>query len=145
MKIRDAKAMLAVLWIAAATVGLLLAAVPLADDDPPARLLAVLLVVASMPFGLMRPAIPALWAVALAWPTVVIRLAQDAGWQAVLLLVYTLIGVYAGDWVATWWAEKHPRLPAGRAGEDEGSAGRRAADGSSTGVDGLPPAPRPRP
>lgn len=145
MKIRDAKAMLAVLWIAAATVGLMLAAVPLADDDPPARLLALLLVAASMPFGLMRPAIPALWAVALAWPTVVIRLAQDAGWQAVLLLVYTLIGVYAGDWIATWWAEKHPRLPAGRHGEGDGSDGRRAADGSSTDVDGLPPAPRPRP
>lgn len=133
------KAMLAVLWLAAASVGLLVAAVPYVDEDPSARLLAVLLVAASLPFGLLRPSVPALWAVALAWPTVVIRLSQESGWQAIVLLVYPLVGVYSGDWIATWWAERHPK--AVRRDESGSATGAQtAADGTAVDTDGLPPA-----
>lgn len=131
------KAMLALLWLAAASVGLLVAAVPLVDEDPNERLLAALLVLASLPFGLLRPSVPALWAVALAWPTVVIRLSQESGWSAILLLVYPLIAVYLGDWIASWWAEKHPKaVTLGERGDDDAAA--RAADGTVLAEDGLP-------
>jgi hypothetical protein len=109
MGTRQTKLPLAVLWLAAATAGLLVALVPVLDSEPPARLMAGLLLLASAPFGLLRPSVPALWAVAIAWPTVLVRLGQDAGWQSVLLLAYTLVGLYGGDWLATWWAERYGR------------------------------------
>ncbi len=132
------KTKLAVLWMAAAAVGLLVAGLPLIDDTPNARLLAVVLVAASLPFGLLRPSVPALWAVALAWPTVVIRLSQESGWQAIVLLVYTLIGVYSGDWIASWWAEKHPKAVVLSDGPSS-TSGPTAADGTAVDADGLPP------
>jgi hypothetical protein len=131
------KTMLALLWLAAASLGLLVAAVPLIDDTPNARVLAVLLVAASLPFGLIRPSVPILWAVAIGWPTVVIRLSQENGWQAVVLIVYPVIGVYAGDWIGTWWADKHPKaihLETGAA-----QTGPAAADGTALDADNLPP------
>lgn len=109
MGTRQTRLPLAALWLAAATAGLLVAVVPVLDAEPPARLMAGLLLLVSVPFGLLRPSVPALWAVAIAWPTVIVRLGQDAGWQSVLLLAYTLIGLYGGDWLATWWAERYGR------------------------------------
>jgi hypothetical protein len=109
MRTRQTRFPLAVLWIAAATAGLLVAVVPVLDADPAARLMAALLLVASVPFGLLRPSVPALWAVAIAWPTVIVRLGQDSGLQSVLLLAYTLVGVYGGDWLSTWWGERYGR------------------------------------
>lgn len=132
------KTMLALLWVAAASVGLLVAAVPLIDDTPNAYLLGILLIAASLPFGLIRPSVPILWAVAIAWPTVVIRLSQEEGFAAVVLLVYTVVGVYLGDWIGSWWAEKHPKavnLATGPA-----PTGPAAADGTALEEDNLPPA-----
>ncbi len=131
------KTMLALLWVAAASVGLLIAGVPLIDDTPNAYLLAILLIAGSLPFGLIRPSVPILWAVAIGWPTVVIRLSQEDGFQAVVLIVYPIIGVYLGDWIGSWWAEKHPKavvLPTGPV-----ETGPAAADGTALEADNLPP------
>ncbi|GAA0632030.1 hypothetical protein GCM10009547_39790 [Sporichthya brevicatena] len=131
------KTMLALLWLAAASVGLLVAAVPLIDDTPNAYLLGTLLIAASLPFGLIRPSVPILWAVVLAWPTVVIRLSQEDGWSAVLLLGYTIVGVYLGDWIGSWWAEKHPKPIVVDSGPAQ--TGPAAADGTALEEDNLPP------
>ena len=132
------KTMLALLWLAAASVGLLIAAVPLVDDTPNAYLLGGLLIAASLPFGLIRPSVPILWAVALAWPTVVIRLSQEDGFSSVVLLVYTIVGVYLGDWIGSWWAEKHPKAITVRSGSEQSTPA--AADGTALEADNLPPA-----
>lgn len=132
------KTMLALLWLAAASVGLLIAAVPLIDDTPNSRLLAALLIAGSLPFGLIRPSVPILWAVAIGWPTVVIRLSQEDGWQAVVLIVYPIIGVYLGDWIGSWWAEKHPKAVV--LDSDAAQTGPAAADGTALDADNLPPA-----
>ncbi|MGQ0632938.1 MAG: hypothetical protein ACT4P1_18135 [Sporichthyaceae bacterium] len=129
------KTMLALLWVAAASVGLLVAAVPVVDENASSRLLGGLLVLATLPFGFLRPSVPALWAVAIGWPTVVTELSQDSGWQAVLLIVYPMVGVYLGDWIGTWWAERNPTVPV-RASDPAPPA---AADGTAAGADGLPP------
>jgi hypothetical protein len=124
---------LAGLWIAAAAAGLAAAAVPALDSGAPAHLIAALLLAASLPFGLLRPSVPVLWAVAIGWPTVVTRLGQEAGAGSAVLLVYPLIGVYAGDWIATWWAERYGRArPVERAPV--------TALGERREADGLPPA-----
>lgn len=132
------KTMLALLWVAAASVGLLVAGVPLIDDTPNSYLLGALLIAASLPFGLIRPSVPILWAVAIGWPTVVIRLSQEDGFTAVVLIVYPIVGVYLGDWIGSWWAEKHPRpvhIDTGPAQD-----GPAAADGTALEADNLPPA-----
>ncbi len=136
MKARDAKLTLAVLWIAAAATGLLVALVPILDGDPAARLMAALLLAASLPYGLLRPSVPALWAVAIAWPTVVVRLGQDAGWQSVLLLGYTLVGLYGGDWLATWWSERYGADSAAAVAAARAGGGASAVPAAV--VDGLP-------
>lgn len=125
---------LAGLWIAAAAAGLAVAAVPVLDAGAPAHLMAALLLAVSLPFGLLRPSVPVLWAVAIGWPTVIIRLGQEAGPGSAVLLVYPLIGVYAGDWMATWWAERYGRPHAG------GPGAATAAAGPLRDADGLPPA-----
>ncbi|MGQ0624045.1 MAG: hypothetical protein ACT4PP_05230 [Sporichthyaceae bacterium] len=130
------KTMLTLLWLAAASVGLLVAAVPVVDENAPSRLLGALLVLATLPFGFLRPSVPALWAVAIGWPTVVTELSQDSGWQAVLLIVYPVVGVYLGDWLGTWWAERNPSVPVRSADTEAGTA----ADGTPAGTDALPPA-----
>jgi len=132
------KTMLALLWLAAASVGLLVAAVPLIDDTPNAYLLGTLLLAASLPFGLIRPSVPILWAVAIGWPTVVIRLSQEDGFAAVVLIVYPIVGVYLGDWIGSWWAEKHPKAVHVDAGAMQD--GPAAADGTALEADNLPPA-----
>lgn len=133
----DAKVKLAGLWIAAAAVGLLAAAIPALSEDAPARLIAAVLLVVSVPFGLLRPSVPALWAVAIGWPTVITRLSQDAGGGSVLLLAYPLVGVYGGDWVATWWSERYGR---GRPPDRSAPAPPGAGPGGGAAPDGLPPA-----
>jgi hypothetical protein len=125
---------LAGLWIAAAASGLAVAAVPVLDAGAPAHLMAALLLAVSLPFGLLRPSVPVLWAVAIGWPTVITRLGQDAGAGSAVLLVYPLIGVYAGDWIATWWAERYGRTRPG------GRDAAPASGGNSRDADGLPPA-----
>lgn len=139
MNRRDAKAMLGLLWFAAAALGVLIGAVSLVNsDDPNSRLLAVLLILGCLPFGLMRPSVPWLWALVVAWPTVVLGVI-NTGWVSVVLLVPAVIGAYLGDWIATWWAEAHPkagtRAPAAGPARPE-----RAADGTHVAEDGLPPA-----
>jgi hypothetical protein len=137
---RDPKMILTVRWMAAAATGLLVGLIPLFDDHPPARVLAVGLVLAAVPFGLSRPKAPWLYAVVVAWPTVTLRFSQ-AGWHAIFLLIYSLVGVYAGDWLAQWWQEAHPRVYPGAPrtpGVDAGSS-QVAADGSAAAPDGLPP------
>jgi hypothetical protein len=126
-------------WCAAGAAGVLVGLVPLFDSNPPARLLAGLLVAAAVPFGLMRQRAPWLWAVALAWPTVTLRF-SDAGWHAIFLVVYAMVGVYAGDWVGQWWGEAHPsaRHP-GQGGANGRGGATVAADGSPVAADGLPP------
>ena len=125
-------------WCAAALAGVAAGLVPLFDDNPPARVLAILLVVAALPFGLMGQKQPWLWALVVAWPTISLRFSQ-AGWHAVFLLIYALVGVYAGDWVAQWWAEAHPAVRHDSAGNGlDGSS--VAADGTTrVAADGLPP------
>jgi hypothetical protein len=132
------KTMLALLWVAAASVGLLIAGVPLIDDTPNSYLLGTLLIAASLPFGLIRPSVPILWAVAIGWPTVVIRLSQEDGFTAVVLIVYPIVGVYLGDWIGSYWAEKHPKA----VNIDTGPVadGPAAADGTALEADNLPPA-----
>src|SRR5262249_35118751 len=91
-----------------------------------------------LPFGLIRPSVPLLWAVAIGWPTIVIRLSQEDGWTAVVLLLYPVIGVYLGDWIGSWWAEKHPKaVNLGSASEETGPV---AADGTSPEEATPPPA-----
>lgn len=131
------KTMLALLWVAAASVGLLVAAVPLIDDTPNAYLLGFLLIAASLPFGLIRPSVPILWAVAIGWPTVVIRLSQEDGFGAVVLIVYPIVGVYLGDWIGSWWAEKHPK--AVTVDSSPAFDAPAAADGTALEADNLPP------
>lgn len=138
MAMSDARTTGVVQWCAAAAAGVVAGLVPLFDDNPPARVLAVLLVVAAVPFGLMRQKQPWIWALVVAWPTISLRFSQ-AGWHAVFLLIYALVGVYAGDWVAQWWAESHPNARRDSAGFDlDGNS--VAADGTTrVAADGLPP------
>lgn len=137
MRSRDAKAMLGVLWCAAAAVGVLIGAVSLVDSDPQSRLLAALLILGTAPFGLLRPTIPWLWGVVVAWPTVVLGI-LNAGWISILMLIPAMVGVYLGDWISTWWGDAHPK-----AGPRAPVAGptrpERAADGTTVADDGLPP------
>ncbi|HEX3611834.1 MAG TPA: hypothetical protein VHU88_09135 [Sporichthyaceae bacterium] len=122
-------------WCAAAMAGVLVGLVPLFDDSPPARVLAVLLVAASIPFGLLRQRQPWVWALIVAWPTVTLRFSQ-AGWHSIFLVVYSMVGVYLGDWIVQWWTEAHP--PA-RHNPADNAGGEVAADGSRVAADGLPP------
>lgn len=141
MTARDPRMKLTLLWIAAAMTGLLIGSISFFSNDPPSRLLAVLLVLGSLPFGLARPATPVIWALVIGWPTAVMRTA-DIGWVSILMLVYCVVGVYLGDWCATWWAEAHPQLPANRMTKTApgpiDSSGM-AADGTAIAEDGLPP------
>lgn len=138
MRTRDAKTMLGVLWLAAASLGVLIGAISLIDDeDSNARLLSVLLIIGTVPFGLMRPAVPWLWGIVIAWPTVVLGI-LNTGWVSVLMLIPTMIGVYIGDWIATWWHEAHPAAGP-RAPITEPARPERAADGTHVADDGLPP------
>jgi hypothetical protein len=126
-------------WCAAGAAGVLVGLVPLFDSNPPARLLAVLLVAAALAFGLMRQRTPWLWAVVVAWPTVTLRF-SEAGWHAIFLVIYAMVGVYAGDWVSQWWGEAHPQVPhPARSGADRRPGAAVAADGSPVAADGLPP------
>ncbi|MGQ0845499.1 MAG: hypothetical protein ACT4QF_15355 [Sporichthyaceae bacterium] len=136
MNSRDAKRMLGVLWFAAASIGVLIGAVSVVPDEPPSRLLSVLLILATAPFGLLRPSIPWLWGAVVAWPTVVLGV-LNTGWVSVLMLIPAMIGVYMGDWIATWWAEAHPSAASRNA--DAEAAAQRAADGTAVAEDGLPP------
>jgi hypothetical protein len=138
MTTRDPKIIRIVQWCAAALAGVLVGLVPLADSNPPARVLAVLLVVAGLPFGLMRQRPPWLWALVVAWPTVTLRF-SDAGWHAIFLLIYSSVGVYAGDWVAQWWGEAHPPARYASGAPDRRDGAAVAADGSRVASDGLPP------
>lgn len=139
MNSRDAKAMLGLLWFAAAALGVLIGAVSLIDsDDPNSRLLAVLLILGCLPFGLMRPSVPWLWSLVVAWPTVVLGVI-NTGWVSAILLVPAAIGAYLGDWIATWWAEAHPKT-GNRAPTTGPLREERAADGTHVADDGLPPA-----
>jgi hypothetical protein len=133
---RDPKMTLAVRWIAAAVAGLLVGLIPLFDAHPPARVLAVLLLLAAVPFGLGRPKAPWCWAVVVVWPTAALRFSQ-AGWHSIFLVIYPMVGVYVGDWIGQWFAESRPSLPS-RSGVDPDPSGR-AADGSRVAADGLPP------
>jgi|GEM_PF-4488910 len=140
MRNQELRTLPAVPWVAAAAIGLLVGTIPMFDDHPSARLLAVLLVAAAVPFGLRRPSAGWVWALLIAWPTLILRLSQT-GWHALLVVVYTIVGVYAGDWVAGWWAEVHPRVPYDRgavAASQTHSSGV-AADGTAVAADGLPP------
>ena len=130
----DPKVKLAVLWILAASGGLLVAAVPAVDGDVSARIIAALLLLVSLPFGYMRPSVPALWAVAIGWPTVIVRLSESAGAGSIALLVYPLVGVYAGDWIGAWQSERQGRAAAASR-EVHGPR-----DGAGLAPDGLPPA-----
>jgi hypothetical protein len=126
-------------WCAAGAAGVLVGLVPLFDSNPPARLLAVLLIAAAVPFGLMGQRTPWLWAIVVAWPTATLRF-SDAGWHAVFLVIYALVGVYAGDWGGQWWGETHPSARYPRSGgADRRAGGPVAADGSPVAADGLPP------
>jgi hypothetical protein len=126
-------------WCAAGAAGVLIGLVPLFDSNPPARLLAVALVVAAVPFGLMRQRSPWLWALVVAWPTVTLRF-SDAGWHAIFLVIYAMVGSYVGDWVGQWWHEMHPSAAYPRqGGADRCSGSAVAADGSPVATDGLPP------
>lgn len=142
---RDPKTSLAVQWISAAATGVLVGLIPLLDINPPARLLAIALVLAGVPFGLRRPKAPWLFALVVAWPTAALRL-EHSGWHAIFLLVYAAIGVYAGDWAAQWWQETHPPLPRVGSINADGTVntGPLAADGSAVAPDGLPPQIRDR-
>jgi hypothetical protein len=82
--------------------------------------------------------VPILWAVAIGWPTVVIRLSQEDGFSAVVLIVYPIVGVYLGDWIGSWWAEKHPKAVHIEAGSAPQTPA--AADGTALEADNLPPA-----
>jgi hypothetical protein len=58
------------------------------------------------------------------------------------MLIYCVVGVYLGDWCATWYAEAHPQLPADRVRKIPAvpATGEEiAADGTALGEDGLPP------
>jgi hypothetical protein len=124
-------------WCTAGAAGVLVGLIPLFDSSPPARLLAVLLVIAAVPIGLMRQRPPWLWALVVAWPTVTLRF-SDAGWHAIFLFIYAFVGVYVGDWAGQWWAESHPSARYGdRSGSQHPAA--VAADGSRVAADGLPP------
>lgn len=140
MKARDPRMKLTLLWIAAAITGLLIGSISFFNDNPPSRLLAVLLVLGALPFGLARPTTPVIWALVIGWPTAVMRTA-DIGWVSVLMLIYCVVGVYLGDWIATWWSEAHPQLPANRAPQTaaESDPSQLAADGTAIADDGLPP------
>jgi hypothetical protein len=136
---RDPKLNLAVHWMVAAASGLLVGVVPLTNDHPPARLLAVALVIVALPFGLRHPASPWQWGLVIAWPTATLRFSQ-AGWHSIFLLVYSIFGAYAGAWIAQWWSETHPPVSIiGRSAAAESRRGPVAADGSAVAVDGLPP------
>ncbi len=139
MRSRDAKTMLGVLWFAAASVGVLIGAIFLVVDEPASRLLIVLLILATTPFGLMRPAVPWLWAAVVAWPTIVLGI-LNTGWVSILLLIPAMVGVYSGDWLATWWNEAHPKA-APRTSVSTSTRSGYAPDGTPAfGDDGLPPA-----
>jgi hypothetical protein len=128
-------------WLAAAVTGLAIGSISFFQDDPNSRVLAVLLVLGALPFGLARPNIPWIWALVIGWPTAVMRTA-DIGWVSILMLVYCVIGVYLGDWCATWYAEAHPQLPADRTKQSAAQVApgdESAADGTALGDDGLPP------
>jgi hypothetical protein len=139
MTSRDPKMIRLTQWCAAGAAGVLVGLVPLFDGNPPARLLAVLLVAAAVPFGLMRQRMPWLWALVVAWPTVTLRF-SDAGWHAIFLAVYAMVGCYVGDWAAQWWGETHPSGPyRGQGGADRRAGAAVAADGTQVAADGLPP------
>ena len=141
MAVPDPRMKLTLMWIAAAVTGLAIGSISFFSDDPNSRLLAVLLVLGSLPFGLARPNIPVIWALVIGWPTAVMRTA-DIGWVSILMIVYCVIGVYFGDWCATWYAEAHPQLPADRMKKAPTVAAHGeeiAADGTALGEDGLPP------
>jgi len=137
----DPRMKLTLMWLAAAVTGLAIGSISFFQDDPNSRLLGVLLVLGALPFGLARPNIPVIWALVVGWPTAVMRTA-DIGWVSILMLIYCVVGVYFGDWCATWYAEAHPQLPADRrtktpAGPVHGE--EIAADGTAMAEDGLPP------
>jgi hypothetical protein len=137
----DPRMRLTLLWIAAAVTGLLIGSISFFDENPPSRLLAVLLVLGALPFGLARPTTPVIWALVIGWPTAVMRTA-DIGWVSILMLIYCVVGVYLGDWIATWWAEAHPQLPAARVQQKAATQSeptQLAADGTAIADDGLPP------
>jgi hypothetical protein len=139
MNTRDARTMLGILWLAAASLGVLLGAISLIDADPGSRLLSVLLILGTVPFGLMRPAVPWLWGVVIAWPTIVLGI-LNTGWVSILLLIPAMIGVYLGDWIATWWQEAHPKAgPRVSAADPASYAGYTAEGSSAVTDDGLPP------
>jgi hypothetical protein len=100
--------LLGALWSSAIAAGVLVAAVGLVTK-PPAVLSAVLLVLVSVPYGLIRPVLPALWAVVLALPSVAVGVAAGAGWPSVLPLGYALAGVYAGSWAGERVARRRRR------------------------------------
>lgn len=138
MNTRDARTMLGILWLAAASLGVLLGAVSLIDADPGSRLLSVLLILGTVPFGLMRPAVPWLWGVVIAWPTIVLGI-LNTGWISILLLIPAMIGVYLGDWIATWWQEAHPKAAPRVTADPANYGGYTAESSSSVTDDGLPP------
>jgi hypothetical protein len=142
MAVPDPRMKLTLMWLAAAVTGLAIGTISFFHDDPNSRLLAVLLVLGALPFGLARPNIPVIWALVIGWPTAVMRTA-DIGGVSILMLVYCIVGVYFGDWCATWYAEAHPQLPANRLKPDgtvSTAAGDEiAADGTAMADDGLPP------
>jgi hypothetical protein len=140
MAVPDARIKLTLMWIAAALTGLAIGSISFFSSDPNSRLLGVLLVLGALPFGLARPNIPVVWALVIGWPTAVMRTA-DIGWVSILMLVYCVVGVYLGDWCATWYAEAHPQLPANRKTEAAAPApsDEIAADGTAMAEDGLPP------
>jgi uncharacterized membrane protein len=128
----------AVQLVAAAVAGVLVGLLSLADDNPNKRLMAILLVAAAVPFGLMRHRAPWLWALIVAWPTVTLRF-SNSGWHAVFLAIYSIVGVYAGDWAAQWWQETHPRVGYKPAGAARDGGALLSADGTRVAEDGLPP------
>jgi hypothetical protein len=140
MAVPDARMKLTLMWIAAAVTGLAIGSISFFSDDPNSRLLGVLLVLGALPFGLARPNIPVIWALVVGWPTAVMRTA-DIGWVSILMLVYCIVGVYFGDWCATWYAEAHPQLPGDRktAPTVPAQGDEIAADGTKMAEDGLPP------
>jgi hypothetical protein len=89
--------LLGALWSSAIAAGVLVGAVAVVAK-PPAIVPAVLLVLVSVPYGLIRPVLPALWAAVVALPSVAVGVATGAGWPSVLPLAYALAGVYAGSW-----------------------------------------------
>jgi hypothetical protein len=92
--------LLAALWSSALATGVLVATVQVVVPDRPRLLVPVLLVVVTVPYGLLRLTVPGLWALGMGLPSVAVGLARGDGWQAVLLLAYAFAGVYAGDLAA---------------------------------------------